>query len=100
MATPTPKQLDALRRLWRIANGNSGQCRTVAAFLLGLFNGTDYPFDLTSLRGLDTEIFQDCLQVLVMDYSPRAEVHVLLGVPSRGFHALAVAWRLTDEAAA
>jgi type II secretory pathway predicted ATPase ExeA len=34
-------QMEALRRLWEIANGHSGQCLVVAGFLLGLFNGEE-----------------------------------------------------------
>lgn len=99
MATPTPDQLDALRRLWQIAQGHSGQCRYVAAFLLGLYNGQRFPFDMTNFRGLDAAIFQDCLKVLVMDYAPRAEVHVLLGVPGTKFERLAKDWDIRDREA-
>lgn len=92
--------LEALRRLWTIANGHSGQCRHVAAFLLGLYNGRRFPFDLTNFRCLDTEIFRDCLTVLALDNRPRAEVHVLLGVPGSAFEKLAEDWRIGEKAAA
>lgn len=65
----------ALRRLLLIAQGNSGQCRYVAAFLLGLYHGRRFPFDLTDLRGLDGVIFDDCMAVLRMDHRPEREVH-------------------------
>jgi hypothetical protein len=90
----TQQQIEALRRLWKVANGHSGQCKYVAAFLLGLYNGQRYPFDMTCLRGLDQAIFEDCLTVLRMDYTPTAEVHVLLGVPSAQFEQLAKDWRI------
>lgn len=93
---PTP-QLEALRRLWIIAQGHSGQCRYVARFLLGLYNGTRFPFDLTDFRCLDVEIFRDCLQVLALDYRPTAEVHVLLGVPGTAFEQLADDWCVRDH---
>lgn len=96
----TPEQLDALQRLWRIANGHSGQCRYVAAFLLGLYNGNRFPFDLTNFRALDAEIVADCLAVLEMDSCPSAEVHVLLGVPGQAFEKLAQDWRIRDRRAA
>lgn len=82
----------ALRRLWQVANGHSGQCRIVARFLLGLYDGPRFRFDLTDFRALDTEIFQDCLLVLRMDYSPAREVHDILGVPGAQFEDLARAW--------
>lgn len=94
MPRPTESQLDALKRLWKIANGHSGQCKYVASFLLGLYNGTDYPFDLVSFRCLDTEIFEDCLTVLRMDNQPYQEVHVLLGCNSGEFNQLAADWRI------
>ncbi|EIU6915705.1 hypothetical protein ABR147_001526 [Pseudomonas aeruginosa] len=65
----------ALVRLAPIALQPTDQARTIGRFLLGLYNGEEFPFDLTELRGLDLDLFQDCLSVLVMDYSPELEVH-------------------------
>lgn len=65
----------ALRRLLPIAQRDTGQSRRVARFLLGLYNGDRYPFDLTELRGLDQAIFDDCIRVLTMDSMARQEVH-------------------------
>lgn len=94
------KQLEALKRLWNIANGHSGQCRHVALFLLSLYNGSRFPFDLTRLRCLDTAIFQDCLQVLMLDHRPMYEVHIWLDVSSGTFEDLAVTWGFQDMTAA
>lgn len=90
------EQMDALKRLWKIANGHSGQCRYVAAFLLGLYSGSRFRFDLTDFRCLDAEIFRDCLTVLILDNRPAAEVHMLLGVPGSTFEQLANDWRIRD----
>lgn len=101
MSTPTLTKpnphLKALHRLWIIAQGHSGQCRYVARFLLGLYNGTRFPFNLTDFRGLDVETFRDCLQVLALDHHPKAEVHVLLGVPGKDFEQLARDWSVRDH---
>lgn len=35
------------------AHPTTGQSRRLVRFLAGVFNGQDYPFDLTELRGLD-----------------------------------------------
>jgi len=86
------QQLEAPQRLWNIANGNSGQCKTVTRFLLGLYNGNHFPFDLTDLRTVDPKIFDDCLSVLRMDYASCKEIHDILGVPGRDFEALAEDW--------
>lgn len=90
----TPDQLATLQRLWTHANGHSGQCRTVAKFLLGLYDGPRFPFDLTDFRSLDAAIFQDCLVVLTMDYAPEREVHMQLRMDSAAFEQLAEAWHI------
>jgi hypothetical protein len=65
----------ALVRLVHVAQGGSGQCHHVRRFLLGLYNGPVWPFDLTRLRALDVELQDDALAVLRMDMEPRCEVH-------------------------
>lgn len=67
--------VQALHRLTPIALRDTGQSRVVGRFLLGLYNGEDFPFDLTDLRGLDLALFEDCMCVLLMDYWPEKEVH-------------------------
>ena len=57
----------ALKRLYEIALRDSGQCRIVASFLAGLYNGHRFPFKLTDLRGVDDAIFEDCMALLRMD---------------------------------
>ena len=37
-------------------NPTSGQAGRLIRFIAGLYNGYDYPFDLTELRGLDTRL--------------------------------------------
>lgn len=88
----TEVQLQAAQRLWDIANGGSGQCRVVAAFLLGLYNGPEFPFHLTDFRLLDGAIFRDCLTVLCMDWNPEREIHCQLGKTSQEFSRLADDW--------
>lgn len=67
--------IPALARLIEVAHGDSGQCGRVRRFLLGLYNGGTFPFDLTDLRALDWNIQDDCLAVLAMDMDPWTEVH-------------------------
>ncbi|WP_404355568.1 hypothetical protein [Methylotuvimicrobium sp. KM1] len=59
--------LPALQRLANIAKGDTGQAGTVRRFLLGLYNGHRWPFDLTTLRGLDRDLFDDCMALLRLD---------------------------------
>lgn len=67
--------LPALHRLSVVARNDSGQASTVGLFLLGLYNGHAYPFNLSRLRGLDLDLYRDCLAVLQMDYQPACEIH-------------------------
>jgi hypothetical protein len=84
----------ALGRLLAIALRNSGQPRIVAAFLLCLYNGPRFKFDLTDLRCLDWDIFKDCIAVLKMDYSPAKEVHCYFPGGGEIFEKLARDWNM------
>jgi hypothetical protein len=53
----------------------TGQCRTIARFLAALYNGYEYCFDLTYLRGIDTELANACLAFLNFDRLGIDEVH-------------------------
>lgn len=87
----------ALVRLFDIANGSSGQCKTVAKFLLGCYNGLRFPFDLTDFRSLDWEIFNDCMAVLKMDSQPRKEIHLFFQDGGKKFEQLAADWQIPDQ---
>lgn len=89
--------LEALHRLMQVAQGHSGQGRYIAAFLLGLYNGTRFPFDLTDLRCIDFELFEDCLAVLKMDFQPAREVHCYFANGGKLFEQLAKDWGIRDR---
>lgn len=78
-APPTDAELDALRRLIRIAKGDSGQCRRCADFLLAWWNaGQCGGFDMTILWGVDRAIADDMVTVFGMiarvgEYPPRLD---------------------------
>lgn len=68
--------IPALIRLSEIAERDTGQADTVRSFLLGLYNGYRFPFNLIRLRGLDKSLFDDCMAVLTLDARATAkEVH-------------------------
>jgi len=74
--TVTEAGIHALVRLAKIAEGDTGQAATVRRFLLGLYNGYRFPFNLITLRGLDKALFDDCVDVLKLDARvTRQEVH-------------------------
>ena len=47
-------------------------------FLAGVYNGSDFPFDLTDLRALDTNLASACIDYLNYDRLAKAEVHTHL----------------------
>lgn len=89
--------LDSLVHLLQIAEHDSGQSRTVACFLAGLYNGTDFPFDLTELRGLDADLYEHCLAVLRLDSSPSVEIHQYLPDGTERFRSMIRAWNLDNR---
>lgn len=90
--------LEALKRLLPIAQGNSGQCRYVASFLLSLYNGNRFKFDLTDFRCLDRKIFNDCMAVLAMDFQPEREVHCYFENGGEVWEQLAKDWGIPNYA--
>ena len=56
-------------------NATTGQAKRLVAFIAGLYNGRDYPFDLTDLRALDTRLANACLDYLNYDRLGKREVH-------------------------
>lgn len=74
------EELAALKDLYTTAERmwDTGGGGTLARLLLGCYNGTRFPFDLTDLRRLDDENLHNALTVLRMDARCQAEVHVTL----------------------
>lgn len=87
----------ALERLFRMAQGDTGQARYVVRFLLSLYNGARFPFDLTDLRAMDEPLFEDCMAVLCMDARvTRKEVHLYVDNGGKAFEQLAKDWDVQD----
>lgn len=57
----------ALARLIEVARRDTGQSGVCRRFLLGLYDGPGWPFDLTDLRRLDADLLKDALAVLRAD---------------------------------
>lgn len=88
----------ALYRLYEVAQGDTGQSPVIARFLVGLYNGQAYPFDLTDLRGIDAPLFEDCMALLRMDARHCVqEVHNYFDDGSRRWKQLISAWHLKDR---
>jgi len=56
----------------------TGQSKRLVRFLAGVYNGADYPFDLTDLRALDVALANACIDYLNYDRLAKAEVHTHL----------------------
>jgi hypothetical protein len=67
-------------------NPTSGQAGRLIRFIAGLYNGYDYPFDLTDLRGLDTRLANSCLDYLNYDRLGKREVHRHLAGGEKRLH--------------
>lgn len=92
--------IEALQRLYKVAQGDSGQCRYIARFLLGLYNGNRFPFDLTDFRAIDDALYEDCLRVLNLDVLCRKrEVHTYFEQGGKKWEAMAADWRVIDISA-
>jgi hypothetical protein len=64
----------------------TGQAGRLVRFLAGVYNGSDYPFDLTDLRALDTQLANACLDYLNYDRLGKREVHHHLVGGDRALH--------------
>jgi hypothetical protein len=94
--TQPAEDLEEVRERGRIAlrtieeaieqNRGTGQVRRLIQFLAGVYNGSDYPFDLTELRGLDTRLANACLDYLNYDRLGIREVHHHLSGGDKALH--------------
>lgn len=84
--------MEALQRLLPVAQRDTGQSRIVGRFLLSLYNGNAFPFCLTDLRGLDTQLWEDCLALLRLDRRPEVEIHQYVQDGEHIWPALKHAW--------
>jgi hypothetical protein len=93
MSRPLPSNQRApLERLIRIAQGESGQCRVVASFLLAWWNAPEYGgFDLTDVWAVDAAIAEDMLMVFEQIIRHRSYPDSL-GYEKQ-FHAIVRRWR-------
>lgn len=84
----TRRALEALKIIEVAINDHptTGGAKRLVRFLAGLYNGQDYPFDLTELRGLDTNLGNACLDYLNYDRLGIKEVHKHLVNGDRDLH--------------
>lgn len=91
--------LASLTYLLSVAEGDTDQAGVVARFLVGLYNGTHFPFNLTELRDLHHDLFAHCLAVLRLDNRPAVEVHRYFTDGSARWQKMIVNWSLDQRPA-
>lgn len=72
---------ESLAKLWNLTQEHSGTsgARAAAGVLLGLYNGSRFPYDMTDLRVLGSEHLRAAMDVIAADASHcRMEVHAWL----------------------
>jgi hypothetical protein len=88
IAVITERAVSALRVIESAIRRNptTGQARRLVWFLAAVYNGSQFPFDLTELRALDTELANACLDYLNYDRLGHREVHRHLSSGERELH--------------
>lgn len=88
IASITRRALEALNVIETAIKSHptTGGARRLVQFLAGVYNGQDYPFDLTELRGLDTALANACVDYLNYDRLGIKEVHKHLSNGDRDLH--------------
>lgn len=87
----------SLRKLFQIAQGNSGQCRRIAQFLAGCYDPMRFPFDLGNLRPIDAELFADCLAVLHLYHRGVKDLHKYFVDGGQAWEKMIEMWGLSQE---
>ncbi|MCI0508640.1 hypothetical protein C8E00_103491 [Chromohalobacter marismortui] len=68
----------ALNRLVRVAQGDSGQSHHCRRLLLAIYNGPEWPFELTRLRVIDRDLQDAALVVIEWATYTGRELHEYL----------------------
>lgn len=91
------KGKQALARLFDFAQKQDcGGSAVVAHFLASMYNGNRFKVDLTDLRLLSSQYFQDMLDVLYLDHAPAQEVHQYFANGGQRFEAMFKRYGLED----
>lgn len=91
---------DALARLIPVAMRDTNQSKHIAEFLLGLYNGKRFHFDMSAFQHVDHELVLDCITVLMMNSLPGPEIHTYIEDGDVTFEKLAKDWGFKDHSIA
>ena len=70
--------MDALERLIKQAEGDTGGSRRAAQFLLSLWNGDNYQADLQALLYVDSDMHRDMVEVFTYLYTNNCQLESLV----------------------
>lgn len=83
----------ALNRLIRIAQSDTGQSYIMANFLVSLYNTNKFGFSMREFRGVDENIFEDCILVIRLDSMRKFGIHEYIDDGEEIFETLASDFR-------
>jgi len=91
--------LDSLAFLLNATEDDSNQAGVIAGFLAGLYNGSDFPLNLSELSGLEDDLFEHCLAVLRLAHRHAVEIHTYFPDGEARWRAMIKRWNLDDPRA-
>lgn len=92
------KLVVSLERLVRLAaTSDTGGANVAAQVLLALYNGPEYPMDLTELCRLDDDLFEDALNVIRLRIESQTEPHEFFVDGGRIFQQIAKDWNFLPK---
>lgn len=75
-ATEREAHKQALSKVLRMALDDCGGSRVCRDFLLSLYNGRAYPFDMNGLRNLDGGLYAACITIMNIDCRPNPPMEI------------------------
>ena len=69
--------MDAFKRVWLHAQSHEGDSRVTTGFLLCLYNGNRFPFDMTNFRMLNKPIFDDYTHIFQIKNGPKKRKYIM-----------------------
>lgn len=91
------KLVASLQHLVQLAATSDTSGANVAAqVILGLYNGSAYPMDLTELCRLDEDLFENALNVIRLRIESQTEPHEFFVNGGRLFQQIAKDWNFTS----
>ncbi|MFK7849657.1 MAG: hypothetical protein AB8D78_01660 [Akkermansiaceae bacterium] len=92
------KFVSSLKRLVELAaTSDTGGANVAAQVALGLYNGSDYPMDLTELCRLDDDLFEDAMNVIRLRIETQTEPHEFFANGGRLFQQIAQDWNFRPK---